>query len=47
MLIIFFDIKGIFTKNSSWQAKKSIPYTAVKFYGDRVEMYEDFAPNFG
>jgi hypothetical protein len=29
MLIIVFDIKGLFTKNSSWQAKQSIPHTVT------------------
>jgi hypothetical protein len=26
---IFFDIRGVFTKNSYWQAKQSIPHTTV------------------
>jgi hypothetical protein len=26
-------MKGIFTKDLSWQAKQSIPYTIVTFYG--------------
>jgi hypothetical protein len=47
MLIIFFDIKGIVQKNSSWQAKQSIPHTTVMFYGDCVKMCKDFAQNFG
>jgi hypothetical protein len=25
----FFILKGLFTKNSAWQAKQSIPHTAV------------------
>jgi hypothetical protein len=37
----------IITKNSSWQAKQSIPHTTVTFYGDCMKMCEDFAPNFG
>jgi hypothetical protein len=32
---------GLFTKNSYWQAKLSIPHTTVTFYE------EDFIPNFG
>jgi hypothetical protein len=47
MLIIFFTSGGLFTKNSSWQAKQSIPHTTVTIYGDSVKMCEDFAPNFG
>jgi hypothetical protein len=39
--------RGLFTKNSSWQAKKYIPHTTVRFYGDCVKMCIDFAPNFG
>jgi hypothetical protein len=38
---------GLFTKNSSWQAKQSIPHNTVTFYGDCVKMCEDFTPNFG
>jgi hypothetical protein len=34
MLIIFFDIKGLFKKNSSWQAKQAILHTTVMFYSD-------------
>jgi hypothetical protein len=47
MLIIFFNIKGLFTKNSSWQAKQSIQHTIVMFYGDCMKMCEDFTLNFG
>jgi hypothetical protein len=39
--------RELFTRNSSWQAKQSIPYTTVTFYGDCVKMYQDFALNFG
>jgi hypothetical protein len=39
--------RGLFTKNSSWQAKRSITHTTVTFYCDCVKMCEDFAPNFG
>jgi hypothetical protein len=42
MLIIFFDIK-----NSSWQSKQSIPYITATFYGNCVDLFEDFTPNFG
>jgi hypothetical protein len=37
----------LFTKNSSWQSKQSIPPTTVMFYGDCAKMCEYFAPNFG
>jgi hypothetical protein len=37
----------LFTKNSSWQAKQSIPDNIVTFYGDCVKVCEDFALNFG
>jgi hypothetical protein len=47
MLIIVFDMKEMFIKNSSWQTEQSMPHTAVKFCGDCVKMCEDFAPNFG
>jgi hypothetical protein len=47
MLIIFLTSRRMFTKNSSCQAKQSIPHTAVTFYGDCVKMCEDFAPKFG
>jgi hypothetical protein len=47
MLINCFYIKGIVhKKNSSWQAKQSIPRTTVTFYDDCVEMCEDFTSNF-
>jgi hypothetical protein len=46
MLIIFFDTKGLCSKNSPWQAKQSITHTTVTLYGDCVKMSEDFAPNF-
>jgi hypothetical protein len=39
--------RGLFTKNSSWQAKQSIPNITARFYGDCVKMCEDFAPKFG
>jgi hypothetical protein len=38
--------KGLFTKNSFWQAKRSIPHTTVTFSDDCVKVCEDFAPNF-
>jgi hypothetical protein len=47
MLLSFFDIKEMFTENSSWQAKRSIPHTTVTFYSDCLKMCEDFTPNFG
>jgi hypothetical protein len=34
----------LFTKNSSWQVKHSIPHITVTLYGDCY--CEDFAPNF-
>jgi hypothetical protein len=42
MLIIFFDSRGLFTKNSTWKAT----YYCV-IYGDWVKVFEDFVPNFG
>jgi hypothetical protein len=43
MLFILFDVKGFFlSKNSSLQAKQSIPHTTVPFYGDWVKKCEDF-----
>jgi hypothetical protein len=47
MLIIFFDIKAIFTKNSFRQAKQSIPRIALTSYCDCVKICEDFTPNLG
>jgi hypothetical protein len=44
---LFWASRGLFIKNSSWQAKQSIPHTAVTLYDDCVKMCEDFAPNFG
>jgi hypothetical protein len=46
MHIIFFDIKGIVQKNSSWKNKRSIIYTTATFYDDCMKMCEDFTPNF-
>jgi hypothetical protein len=46
ILIIFSDIKGLFTKNSSWLPKQSIPHT-MTFYGNYVKMQKEFAQNFG
>jgi hypothetical protein len=38
------DIKGtVHKKNSSWQAKQSIPHTSVTFYGDCVKVCEDLS----
>jgi hypothetical protein len=39
-------IRGLFTKNSPWLAKQSIPHTITTFCGDCVKMCEDFDPNF-
>jgi hypothetical protein len=39
--------RGLFSKNSSWQAKHSILHTTVTFYCDCVKMCEDFPINFG
>jgi hypothetical protein len=47
MLIIFLTSREWFTKNLYWQAKQSLLYTTVTFYGDWVKMWEDFASNFG
>jgi hypothetical protein len=38
---------GLFTKNSSWQAKQSIANTTVTFYGDCVKTCLDLSQNFG
>jgi hypothetical protein len=35
-LIISLTSRGLFAKNSSWQAKESIPYNTVMFYGECV-----------
>jgi hypothetical protein len=43
----FLTSMGLFTKNSSWQTKQSIPHTAVTFYGDCIKMCKDFAQNLG
>jgi hypothetical protein len=45
--IIFFDLRGLFTRSSSWKAKQSILRTILTFYGDCVKIYEDFAAKFG
>jgi hypothetical protein len=47
MSIIFLTWRGLLTKNSSWQAKHSIPHTTVTFYGDCMKVCEDFVLNFG
>jgi hypothetical protein len=39
--------RALLTKNSSCQAKQSIPNSTVTFCGDCVKMREDFASNFG
>jgi uncharacterized protein YmfQ (DUF2313 family) len=39
--------RGLLTKNSSWQAKQSVPHTAVTFYANCMNMCEDFTQNFG
>jgi hypothetical protein len=36
MLIIFFDITGLFTKNLPWQAKQPIPHTTVMLNVQRL-----------
>jgi hypothetical protein len=38
---------GLSAKNSSWQAKQSIPHTTVTLCGDCVKICEDFAANLG
>jgi hypothetical protein len=45
MLIIVLT-EGLFTGNSSRQVKQSNLNTAMTFYGDCVQMCEDFDPNF-
>jgi hypothetical protein len=39
--------RGLFTRNSSWQAIQSVAHTTVKLHCDFVKMCEDFTPNFG
>jgi hypothetical protein len=39
--------RRLFTSNSSWQAKHSIPHTPVMLYGGCVKICKDFTPNFG
>jgi hypothetical protein len=34
--------RGLFTKNSSWQARQSIPHTTVTIYTECVKFCEDF-----
>jgi hypothetical protein len=41
-----FISRGLLTKNSSWQAKQSIPHTAAMLLGDCTKMCEDFSLNF-
>jgi hypothetical protein len=36
----------LFTKNSFWQDKQSVPHTAVTFCGNCVKMCKHFSPNF-
>jgi hypothetical protein len=38
--------RGLFTRNSPWQAKQSIPHTTVTCYGDFVNICDHFTPNF-
>jgi hypothetical protein len=39
--------RGLFTNNSSRQAKQSISHITVTSYGDCMKMCEDFDQNFG
>jgi hypothetical protein len=39
--------RGMFKKNSFWQAIQSIPHTTVMVYVNYVKVCEDFTPNFG
>jgi hypothetical protein len=39
--------RGLFAKNSSWQAKQSIPHTDLMFHSYCMKMWEDFALDFG
>jgi hypothetical protein len=39
--------RGDCSMDSFWEAKQSIPYTTVTFYGDCRKMCKDFTPNFG
>jgi hypothetical protein len=44
-LIIVLTSRGLFTKNSSWQAKHLIPYTTVTFYADCVKLCGNLVRN--
>jgi hypothetical protein len=39
-------LRELFTRNSSWQAKLSIPHTTVTCHVDCVKVCQDFVPNF-
>jgi hypothetical protein len=39
--------RRLFTKNSSWQNKQSLPHTTVAFYSECMKMCEDFPLNIG
>jgi hypothetical protein len=43
----FFISRGLFTRNSSWQAKQSILRTSLMLDGYCVKMCKDFSANFG
>jgi hypothetical protein len=47
MLIIFSDTKGIAYRGFVLADLTSIPHTTMRFYGDCVQIWEDFATNFG
>jgi len=47
MIITFFDVKGICSKNQSQPAELWIPGSTETFCGDCVKTCEDVAPNFG
>jgi hypothetical protein len=42
-MLIILTSRGLFTKNSYWQAKWSVLHPTVLFYGNCVKMCEDFA----
>jgi hypothetical protein len=45
-MLIILTQRGLFAKNSFWQAKQSIPHTTMMFCGNCVKLCEDFALNF-
>jgi hypothetical protein len=40
-------LRGLFTKDLSWQAKQSALRSTMTFYSNCMKMCENFVPNFG